>query len=59
MVCTGWPEYLYEPSQDYFMEDGTPRIATMREIEQFCKSIDNIKATELLSDPWVVGVLDE
>lgn len=56
LVCTGWPEYLYEPSQDYFIEDGTPRIATMREIEQFCNSIDNSKATELLTDSWVVGV---
>ena len=59
LVCTGWPEYLYEPSQDYFMEDGTPRIATMRELEQFCESIDNNKTTELLSDPWVVSVLDD
>ena len=59
LVCVGWPEYLYEPSRDYFMEDGTPRIATMREIEQFFKSIDNSKTTELLSDPWVIGVLDD
>ncbi len=58
-VCVGWPEYLYEPSQDYFMKDGTPRIATMREIEQFCKSIDNSKAKELFSDPWMVGIPDD
>jgi hypothetical protein len=59
LVCIGWPDYLYEPSRDYFMEDGTPRIATIREIEQFCRSIDNNKATELLSDPWVVGVTND
>jgi len=58
LVCTGWPEYLYDPSQDYFMEDGTPRIATMREIEQFCNSFDNIKAAALLSDPWMVSIPD-
>lgn len=58
-VCVGWPEYLYEPSQDYLMEDGTSRIATMREIEQFCNGINDIKATELLSDPWMVSIPDD
>ena len=58
-VCVGWPEYLYEPSQDYFMEDGTPRIATMREIEQFCNGISDAKATELLLDPWMVIIPDD
>jgi len=55
-VCTGWPEYLFEPSQDYFMEDGTPRIATLGEIEQFCKSINKSKCKALLSDPWIVHI---
>jgi len=32
LVCTGWPEYLFEPAEDSFMFDGTPRIATIREI---------------------------
>lgn len=54
LVCTGWPEYLYEPSQDYFMDDGIPRIATIREIEAFFKSIDDAKAQELLRDPWII-----
>jgi len=55
-VCTGWPEYLFEPSEDYFMKDGTPRIATMKEIEQFCRSIDDAKSNKLLSDPWCVRI---
>lgn len=45
-----------EPSHDYFFEDGTPRIATMQEIEQFFKSIDDFKAHKLLLDPWTVQI---
>ena len=53
-VCTGWPEYLFEPTGEYFMADTTPRIATVRELEQFFRSIDKVKLKKLLSDPWVV-----
>lgn len=56
LVCTGWPEYLFEPSQDYFMEDGTPRIATIHEIRWFFESIDDAKAEKLLRDPFTVHV---
>lgn len=56
LVCTGWPEYLFEPSQDYFLEDGTPRIATLPEIQRFFKSIDDVKAERLSNDHWTVGL---
>lgn len=55
-VCTGWPEYLFEPTEDYFMDDGTPRIMTVREIEEFCRNIDSISLGKLLYDPWIVAV---
>ena len=59
LVCTGWPEYLFEPSGAYFFPgDGTARIATLREIEQLCVSIDDTKAEKLLQDPWTVPVPD-
>jgi hypothetical protein len=56
LVCTGWPEYLFEPSEEYFMNDGNPRIATVQEIESFFRSLDDIKAQVLLSDPWMVRI---
>jgi len=59
LVCTGWPEYLFEPSEDYFLENGTPRIATLREIEELCRNIDNAKAKKLLQDPWIVLIPDD
>lgn len=56
LVCTGWPEYLFEPDEDFFMFDGTPRIATIREIEQFCRNIDNTGLEKLFADSWAVPV---
>ena len=56
LVCTGWPEYLFEPAEDFFMFDGTPRIATIREIEQFCRNIDNMGLKKLFADSWTVLV---
>jgi hypothetical protein len=56
LVCTGWPEYLFEPSREYFMEDGTPRIATVSEIRQFFQTIDDTKAEKLLRDHWIVHI---
>jgi hypothetical protein len=55
-VCTGWPEYLFEPTEDFLMFDGTPRIATVREIEQFCRNIDNVALEKLFADSWAVRV---
>ncbi len=54
LVCTGWPEYLHEPSEQYYMEDGTPRIATIDEIRHFFESMDDIKANNLLHDAYTV-----
>lgn len=56
LVCTGWPEYLFEPAEDFFMFDDTPRIATIREIEQFCRNIDNVALEKLIADSWTVRV---
>lgn len=56
LVCTGWPEYLFEPTEDFFIFDGTPRIATMKEIKQFCRNIDNMGVKRLFSDPWIVTI---
>lgn len=55
-VCTGWPEYLFEPCDQYFMTDGTPRIATIKEIEQFCRSLGGSRIKKLLSDQWIVSI---
>lgn len=55
-VCTGWPEYLFDPCDQYFMADGTPRIATIREIEQFCGSVDSATLKQLLSDQCIVPI---
>lgn len=54
LVCTGWPEYLFEPVEDFSMFDGTPRIATIREIQHFCSGIDDMALQRLYSDPWMV-----
>jgi hypothetical protein len=54
LVCTGWPEYLFEPLEDFTMFDGTPRIATIKEIQQFCSKIDNTVLQSMYSDPWMV-----
>jgi len=59
LVCAGWPEYLFEPTEDFFMCDGTPRIATVREIEQFCRNIDNVGLEKLFADSWIVLVKHE
>ncbi len=59
LVCTGWHEYLFEPSEDYFLVDGTPRLATLREIEQFCRNLGARKVRKLFSDPWTVPISDD
>jgi len=53
-VCTGWPEFLFEPSQDYFMPDGMPRIATVREIVGYLADLDEQSGSNLLLDEWAV-----
>lgn len=38
------------------MFDGTPRIATIREIEQFYRNIDDMNLEKLFADSWAVLV---
>lgn len=57
LVCTGWPEYLFEPYEDYSFQNGMPRIATLNEILSFFKDLNDAKAANLISDPWAVEIL--